>query len=122
MSDEPGPLSFRRYGCIVVLAVIVLLIIGGVLFLRHLVIGTAVPFKAVASMIEKANPNVKITDIGGDLSTGPSVGSITWGDDPANPSQILDLRVKYNGYADASTNKRIVISDVGVRNAHIDLP
>src|SRR4051812_37370950 len=105
MNDEPGPLSFRRYGCIVVLAVIVLFIIGAVLFLRHLVIGTAVPFKAVANLIEKATPNVKFTGISGNLSPGPSVGSITWGDDPANPSQILDLRVKYNGYADASANK-----------------
>ncbi len=118
---QPGPLSFQRYGCLFILVVFVTLLIVILLLVRHVAVGTAVPFRMVAGFIEKVNPNVKITGISGDLSTGPSVKSITWGDDPANPSEILDLRVKYNGYADASAKKRVIIEDAGVRKAHIDL-
>lgn len=117
----PGPLSFKRYGCLVLLVAVVTLVILGILALRYVVVGTAVPFKTIANLIEKANPNIKFNGIGGDISTGPSVKSITWGDDPANPSEILDLRIKYNGYTDATAHKRLILSDVGVRKAHIDL-
>lgn len=119
--QQPGVMSLQRYGCLIILVLLVTLVVVGVLVLRHVVVGTAVPFKAVARVIEQANPNVKITGISGDLSTGPSVASITWGDDPANRSEILDLRIKYNGYADATAKKRIVLEDVGVKKAHIDL-
>jgi hypothetical protein len=118
---EPSVFSIQRYGCLIILVAVISLIVVGVLALRYLVVGTAVPFKAVARVIEKANPNVKITGITGDLKTGPRVASITWGSDPENRSEILDLRIKYNGYADASAKKRIVIEDVGVKKAHIDL-
>jgi len=105
----------------VILVVLVVLAIVALLLIRHVFVGTAVPFRFVASLVQKANPNIKIEGISGDLSTGPSVKSITWGDDPANRSEILDLRVKYNGWANAKATKRIVIEDVGVKKAHIDL-
>ncbi len=118
---QPGPLSLRRYGCLVILIVLVVLAILALLLIRHVFVGTAVPFRIVANLVQKANPNIKIEGISGDLSTGPSVKSITWGDDPANRSEILDLRVKYNGWASAKATKRLVIEDVGVKKAHIDL-
>lgn len=120
-SKPPGPLSLQRYGCLVIIVVIVALIILGVFALRYAVLETAVPFKAVASVFESADPNVKITGVTGSLATGPSVASITWGADPAHRSEILDLRVKYNGFADFRKNKRVIIEDLGVRKAHIDL-
>jgi len=98
---QPGPLSLRRYGCLVILVVLIVLAIVALLLIRHVFVGTAVPFRVVANLVQKANPNIKIEGISGDLSTGPSVKSITWGDDPANRSEILDLRVKYNGWANA---------------------
>ena len=119
--QQPGVFSLQRYGCLIIIIIIVALVIAGVLALRYAVVGTAMPFKVVAALIEKANPNIKFTGISGDLSTGPSVASIKWGDDPASRSEILDLRIKYNGYADARAKKRVVIEDVGVRKAHIDL-
>lgn len=127
MNSNPPPLpspgsSFPwRFGCIAVLVLFVCLIIAAVLGARHAIVKTAFPFKAFAAFIEKANPNVKITGISGDLSTGPSVASITWGDDPKKRSEILDLRVKYNGLSDARAKNQVIIEDVGVRKAHIDI-
>jgi hypothetical protein len=118
---QPGPLSLRRYGCLVILVLLIVLVIVALLLIRHVFVGTAVPFRILANLVQKANPNIKIEGISGDLSNGPSVKSITWGDDPANRSEILDLRVKYNGWANAKATKRIVIEDVGVKKAHIDL-
>ncbi len=127
MNSTPPPLpstgsSFPwRIGCIVALVLFVCLIIAAVLGARYAIVKTAFPFKAFAAFIEKANPNVKITGISGDLATGPRVESITWGMDPKKRSEILDLRVKYNGFRDARVNNRVIIEDVGVRKAHIDL-
>jgi len=127
MNSNPPPLpttgsSFpRRFGCIAALVLFVCLIIAAVLGARHAIVKTAFPFKAFAAFVESANPNVKITGISGDLSTGPSVASITWGDDPKKRSEILDLRVKYNGFRDARLKNQVIIDDVGVRKAHIDL-
>jgi len=127
MNSNPPPLpstgsSFPwRFGCIAVLVLFVCLIIAAVLGARHAIMKTALPFKGFAAFIEKANPNVKITGISGDLSTGPSVASITWGDDPKKRSEILDLRVKYNGFSDARAKNQVIIEDVGVRKAHIDI-
>jgi hypothetical protein len=120
-SKPPGPFSLQRYGCLVILVVVVALIVLAVFALRYAIFETAVPFRTVAALIEKGSPNMKISGVGGDLATGPSVASITWGVDPAHRSEILDLRVKYNGLADARKNRRVVIEDVGVRKAHIDL-
>lgn len=119
--QPPGPLSLQRYGCLLIILVIVALIVLGVFALRYAVVQTALPFKAVASLIEAGDANLKIEGVTGSLSTGPSVASITWGADPAHRSEILDLRVKYNGFADIRKNQRVIIEDVGVRKAHIDL-
>ncbi|MDQ3621699.1 MAG: hypothetical protein M3463_04305 [Verrucomicrobiota bacterium] len=115
---QPGPLSLRRYGWLVILVTLILM---GVLAVCYAVLQTAMPFKAFAVLIKKGNPNLKMTGVSGNLATGPSVASITWGTDPGQRSEILELRVEYNGLADAWANKRLIIEDVGVRKAHIDL-
>jgi len=117
--DQPS--FFRRYGCLIFLVAFALLIVGGFLFARYMIVSTPMPFRMVARMIEKANPNVRIEGISGDLKTGVSVSSITWGTVPGKPSEILDLRIRYNGYGDMSQTHRLVIHEVGVRRAHIDL-
>ncbi|MDR3401851.1 MAG: hypothetical protein P4L99_05060 [Chthoniobacter sp.] len=126
MSDSIPPLpdqpSFlRRHGCLTFLVAIVALFIIAVLVAWHMFVSTAMPYRFVASMIQKANPNVHIEGITGDLKTGLGVSSITWGDVPGSPSEILDLRLRYNGVGDARDTHRIVINDAGVRRAHIDL-
>ncbi|MEP6667926.1 MAG: hypothetical protein ABJF10_02170 [Chthoniobacter sp.] len=122
MPELPSQPSFlRRHGCLVFLITIVALFVIAVLVAYHLLVSTAMPYRFVASMIQKANPNVHIEGITGDLKTGIGVSSITWGDVPDKPSEILDLRLRYNGVSDAGNTHRIVISDAGVRRAHIDL-
>lgn len=127
MSSNPSPESYdqpsflRRYGCLIILVAFVLLIVGGFLTVRYMVVSTPMPYRVLAKMIEQANPNVRIEGISGDLQTGVSVSSITWGTVPGSPSEILDLRIRYNGYGEASRTHRLVIHEAGVRRAHIDL-
>lgn len=118
---QPGPLSFQRYGCLVLLALIAtgLVVLGFLTW--HMLTGTAMPFRQVARIIEQSFPGVKITGISGNISTGPSVESITWGNDAEHRSEIAGLRIKYNGYRDVRDKKRLILTDVGVRKAHIDL-
>ena len=118
---EPGPLSFQRNGCLIVLVLVVAGLVAVVLLTWHMVMGTAMPFQQMAKVIEDAFPGMKIRGISGSISTGPSVESITWGDDPAHRSEITGLRIKYSGYRDFLQNKRLILTDVGVRKAHIDL-
>ena len=119
LPDQPS--VFRRYGCLIILVALATMVVVAVMLGMHALVGTSMPYRMIASVIEKANPNVKIEGIIGDLKTGFGVASISWGDDPANRSEILDLRVKYNGYSDLSKTRRVVIHDAGVRKAHIDL-
>lgn len=125
MNSTPGspdqPSFFRRYGCLVILVTIAFLFIAGVLTLRYLIADTAMPYRMMASLIEKANPNVHIDGIKGDLGSGFNIGSIRWGDGPESPSEIRDLRLRYNGFTAAGKTHRIVIQEIGVGKAHIDL-
>lgn len=117
--DQPS--FFRRYGCLIFLVAVVLLVVGGFLFARYMIFSTPLPYRIVAKMIEKANPNMRIDGLTGDLKSGMNVSSITWGQVPGSPSEILGLRVRYNGYGDAGKTHRIVINEAGVKRAHIDL-
>ncbi len=119
LPDQPSFL--RRHGCLTFIIALVALFIVAVLVVRHMVVNTPLPYRFVASMIQKANPKVHIEGITGDLKTGVAVSSIKWGDVPGSPSEILDLRIRYNGFSDAGQTHRIVINDAGVRRAHIDL-
>lgn len=117
--DQPS--FFRRYGCLIFLVAVVLLIVGAFLFARYMILSTPLPYRIVAKMIEKANPNMRIDGLTGDLKSGMNVSSITWGEIPGSPSEIRDLRIRYNGYGDAGKTHRIVINEAGVKRAHIDL-
>jgi len=117
--DQPS--FIRRYGCLIFLVAIVLLVVGGFLFARYMIFSTPLPYRIVAKMIEKANPNMRIEGLTGDLKSGMNVSSITWGEVPGSPSEIRDLRIRYNGYGDAGKTHRIVINEAGVKRAHIDL-
>lgn len=125
MNSEPPPLKqpgwFQRHGCLVVLVFIVTGLVALVLLTAYMVTGTAVPFRTVAQMIEDAFPGVKIKGVSGSIKTGPTVESITWGEDPANRSEIAGLRIKYNGYREIRDKKQLVLTDVGVTKARIDL-
>jgi len=122
MPELPTQPSFlRRHGCLTFLIVIVVLFVVAIMVAYHMIVSTAMPYRFVASMIQKANPNVHIEGITGDLKSGLGVSSITWGDVPGSPSEILDLRLRYNGVSDARNTQRVVINDAGVRRAHIDL-
>lgn len=117
----PQPSFLRRHGCLTFLAVVVLLLVAGVLFARYMIFSTPLPYRIVAALIEKANPNVHISGLTGDIQKGLNVGSITWGQMPGSPSEIRDLRIRYNGYGEAGKTHRIVLNEVAVSRAHIDL-
>ena len=78
--ELPSQPSFlRRHGCLVFLLTIVALFVIAVMVGYHMLVSTAMPYRFIASMIQKANPNVHIEGITGDLKTGVGVSSITWG-------------------------------------------
>lgn len=115
------PSTLRRYGCLIVLVAVLTLAVVGALVAYHMVVRTPMPYRMVASIIEKGNPNVKINGLTGSLGSGLGVESITWGDDPEKRSEILDLRVKYSASKISGGQYRVVVTDAGVRKAHIDL-
>ena len=121
MNPTTPPVPRQRHGCLIVLALFTALFIVAVLVVRHLVTRTSMPYRIVASAIEKTIPGVKITGITGSLNSGIGVDSISWGDDPAKRSEVLGLQIKYTATADRSGKYRLVVHDVAVRKAHIDL-
>ncbi|HEY3898439.1 MAG TPA: hypothetical protein VGM54_07490 [Chthoniobacter sp.] len=121
MNPTTPPAPRQRHGCLIVLALFTALFIVAVLVVYHLVMRTPMPYRIIASAIEKANPAVKITGITGNLSSGIGIESIAWGDDPQKRSEILGLQIKFAATADRSGKYRLVVHDVGVRKAHVDL-
>ncbi|EDY17679.1 hypothetical protein CfE428DRAFT_4718 [Chthoniobacter flavus Ellin428] len=115
------PSGCRKHGCLIAILTLVVLIVVAGAAAYYTIFHTAMPFRLVANMMQKANPSMRIEGIDGNLSTGVSVASIKWGDAPGSPSEITGLRIRYNGYEDAGKTHRLVINDVGVNRAHIDI-
>jgi len=115
------PSGCRKHGCLIAIVTLVVLIVAAGVAFYYTVFRTAMPFRIVANMMQKANPSMHIEGIEGNLATGVSVASITWGDAPGSPSEITGLRIRYNGYEDAGRTHRLVINDIGVNRAHIDI-
>ena len=106
-------------GCLlkIVIGLVVLVavaVVGVYIALMH----TAIPFKAVASMIEKAgaDENLRISGITGSLSTGIGIGSVEW-----TGGELADLRITYNGLGDLSARKQLILHEVHVGKAHLDI-
>ena len=111
--DQPSAL--RRHGCLIFVIVVVVLVLAGVLTIYHIAFGTAVPFRIFAGIMEKANPNLHIEGITGDLKTGLQVASITWERYSGRPSRnSRPACVRYNGYGDAGKTHRLVFNEIGV--------
>jgi len=121
MNPTPPPVPKQGHGCLIFLAVLVALVIVAALVVYHVVARTAFPYRFLASKIEKANPNLKISGITGSLNSGLGIEAITWGDDPQNRSEILDLQIKYTFSGDPGGKARVVVHEVGVRKVHFDL-
>jgi hypothetical protein len=106
-------------GCLLnlLIAVVVLvlaLVGGGYIAVMH----TALPFKAVASLLESGstNVNLRITGISGSISSGFGVKSIRW-----TGGTIGDVRVKYSGFRDLVSKKELILREVHVGQAHLDI-
>jgi hypothetical protein len=106
-------------GCLLnlVIAFVVLVLAlagGGYIAVMH----TALPFKVVASLIESGstNVNLRITGISGSISSGFGVKSIRW-----TGGTIGDVRVKYSGFRDLVSKKELILREVHVGQAHLDI-
>src|SRR5688572_14810303 len=119
LQKEPG--WIRRHGCLLVLVFLVTGLVAAVLLTWFIVTKTAVPFQAAVKVVEDAYPNVKVKGIGGNITAGPTVESITFGEDPAQRSEVGGLKIKYNSVEDIREHKRFILTEVGVSKARIDL-
>jgi hypothetical protein len=121
MESTSPPPSRKLNGCLVFLALLLALLIIGGIVIYHLALRTPLPYRVLASMIEKADPNLKITGITGSFNTGIGIDSITWGQDPENRSEVIGLGLKYTASNDGTGKYRFVVHEVGVQKAQFDL-
>jgi hypothetical protein len=110
---------------------VVLIILGSlaVLFIAlmfsayYVLMHTAVPFRMVAGVITEAgtNQNLRIDGVSGSISKGFVVKAITWGEKDKDANQIKDVRVLYGSFWDIMSGRKIVIKQVHVGKAHLDV-
>jgi hypothetical protein len=120
--DQPPRTNWVKVVLIILgsLAVIfVALMFTGYYVLMH----TAVPFRMVANVISEAgtNENLRIQGISGSISKGFTVKSITWGEKDKDANQIKDVRVLYGSFWDIMSGQKVVIKQVHVGKAHLDV-
>ena len=120
--DQPPRTNWVKVVLIIVGALAVMflaLVISGYYILMH----TAVPFRMVANVITEAgtNQNLRIEGISGSISKGFMVKSITWGEKDKDANQIKDVRVLYGSFWDIMSGQKVVIKQVHVGKAHLDV-
>lgn len=118
-SDQPTAPGKGFLGCLlktlIALLVLVISVAGCILFA---LIYTAFPFKTVASMIERggASENLRISGISGSLSSGIGIQSVQW-----TGGELADVRVTYSGLVDLVARKELILHEVHVGKAHLDI-
>jgi len=103
------------FNLLITLAVLALSLGGcGYVAVMH----TALPFKALAKLVEagSTNVNLRITGISGSISSGFDVKSIQW-----TGGNIADVRMKYNGFRNLMSKKELILHEVKVGLAHFDI-
>jgi hypothetical protein len=118
-NDPPSTPKKSCLGCLLNLLIgfvllILALVVCGYIALMH----TALPFRALASLIESGgtNLNLKITGITGSISSGFGIKSMRW-----TGGEIADTRVAYSGFRDLWSRKELILRDIHVGKAHIDI-
>jgi hypothetical protein len=101
-------------------AVLFLLVIVGLYFS---VMHSSMPFKMLEAQLQAVGTNAdfKVQGISGTLATGIQIQSIRWGEASGSPGEIRDIRIRYNGAWDLFHNHKLVLKEVHVGKAHLDI-
>lgn len=117
--DPPGAPKKSGLGCLLNLIIGLVTFVLAVVVCGYIVVmHTAFPFRVLASLMEKGgtNVNLKITGITGSISSGFGIKSMRW-----TGGEIADTRVTYSGFSDLWSRKELILRDIHVGKAHIDV-
>jgi hypothetical protein len=108
---------------LIILGVLALIFVTLMFTAYYVLMHTAVPFRMVANVITEAgtNQNLRIEGISGSISKGFMVKSITWGETDKEANQVQDVRVLYGSFFDIMSGQKIIIKQVHVGKAHLDV-
>lgn len=119
MNQPTTPQKKKGCGCLLnILGGIVALVVALLVAAWVIVMHTSVPLRAVAGMIESGDPDshIKITGVSGTLSSGLAFKSMKWDD-----GELGDVRVKYSGIMDVVRRKKLILHEVRVGKALINI-
>ncbi len=117
-----APQGKKRVGCLGCLFNLLLGCVALVLALVGcayiVVMHTSLPFKVVASSLERAttNVNLQITGVSGSVASGFGVKAMRW-----TGGEIADVRVQYSGFRDWMSKQELILHEVHIGKAHLDI-
>ncbi len=124
VADDPverNPVPSGRSGCGCIIRILLglmllALIVIGVIY--YVVMHTSWPLRSVAELIEKAGADVdlQLKGVSGSISSGMQVESMVW-----KTGQVSDVRIKYNGIADILYSRRLILTEIHVGKAHLNV-
>ena len=106
-------------GCVIrVLLGLFLLFLAVVALAYYVVMHTSWPLRSVARAIEKQgkSANLRLKGVSGSISSGIQIKSMEW-----KTGQVTDVRVKYNGIVDILYSRRLILYEIHVGKAHLNI-
>ncbi|MEI8380923.1 MAG: hypothetical protein WCJ09_12395 [Planctomycetota bacterium] len=106
-------------GCVIrVLLGLFLLFLAVIALTYYVVMHTSWPLRSVARAIEKQGTpiNLRLKGISGSISSGMQIKSMEW-----KTGQVTDVRVKYNGIVDILYSRRLILHEIHVGKAHLNI-
>jgi hypothetical protein len=102
------------------LGVLLVALVAG---LYYAVMHTSLPFKMVESMLADAGTNgdFKVEGISGSIADGFKIKSIRWDENGTNPGEIRDVRVAYNSFWDLLGGHQVILKEIYIGRAHLDI-
>lgn len=115
------PRVAERSGCGCVIRVLLglfLLFLAVIALAYYVVMHTSWPLRSVANAIEKQGEpaNLRLKGISGSISSGMQIKSMEW-----KTGQLTDVRVKYNGIVDIFYSRRLILHEIHVGKAHLNI-
>ncbi len=106
-------------GCVIRLLLgLFLLFLTVIALIYYVAMHTSWPLRSVASAIEKQGEpvNLRLKGVSGSISSGMQIKSMEW-----KTGQVTDVRIKYNGIIDILYSRRLILHEIHVGKAHLDI-
>lgn len=106
-------------GCVIKVFIGLLLFVLTVLgLIYYVVMHTSWPLQSLTNAIEKhgESVNLRLKGVSGSISSGITIQSADW-----NAGHVSEIRVKYNGIIDIIRHQRLILSEVHIGKAHLNI-